>query len=91
MRYRVGELVRVKSTAWYTANSSGAGFVRSPDGYRYALIAPMAKYCGRAVYVTSVSTGRDPGEYQLKGCGDFAWEDWMLEPFTIENVKECAP
>jgi hypothetical protein len=90
MNYRVGDLVRVESTAWFTANSSGAGFIRSPEEYHYAFIAPMAKYCGRTVYVTSVSTDQAPGEYKLKGCGDFAWEDWMLEPFAIENVKECA-
>jgi hypothetical protein len=91
MSYRVGELVRVKPRAWFDGIRGGNYPVRNPDGYGILFVRDMEEYCGKILEVCDkirLRTGEEV--YYLAGALTWYWKDWMLEPFAIENVKECA-
>jgi hypothetical protein len=91
MKYKVGDLVRVRSFDWWKREAEGTGGVIDRDGYTGVFTESMTVCCGKVCRVKkatnrviSVIYELDDGEYNL------TWEDWMLEEFVIENVKEAV-
>ena len=72
MKHKVGDVVRVKSKAWYDENKDSNGEI---DFLDWAFIPEMAEYCGKEL--TIIVEGCH--FYSMKECPNWCWCDDMLE------------
>lgn len=74
-KFKVGDLVRVKSLDWYNANKDKHGNISSA-----VFVASMAKYCGK---ITTISKVTANCSYELTDC-----DTWIFADNTIEKVED---
>jgi hypothetical protein len=90
--YKIGDLVRVRSRAWYEQNKNWSGEVRDP-GVGDSFVSMMAKFCGGVMKISRVyGMAGQANWYNLEGDDRFGWCEWMFEPpeNLIENVRDAA-
>jgi hypothetical protein len=87
--YKIGDLVRIRSRAWYEQNKDPVGYVWDP-GVSVYLSPRMSKFCGRVMKISRVYIAASG--YDLEGVYQADWREWMFEPpeNLIENVKDIA-
>lgn len=78
MKYKVGDVVRIKSREWYDTNKNKYGDVDFPY---CAFTAAMSAMCGKVYEITSVDTD---GTYKANNY-------WLLEDFIEGLVSEEKP
>jgi hypothetical protein len=88
MRYKAGDVVRVKSRDWYERKRDPDGWI-DPEGSLGLFGLVKAEYCGKLMKVRLVINARGAQIYKCDDAPGCLWEDWMLEDTIIENVKEC--
>lgn len=77
-KYKVGDIVTIKSEEWYNSNKNGCGNI---SGEKVGFVSHMAEYCGKQSRITEV---RRDGTYCLEiDSGQWAWEDYMFEEESI--------
>ena len=72
-KHKIGDLVKIKSLAWYNTNKNYNGrvcFIGAPDDF----IEDMSSYCGKTFMISSIVLNG----YRLNGV-DYSWSDFMLE------------
>lgn len=72
MKYKVGDVVRVKSREWYEANKDKDGDICLVDQW---FVSYMLKYCGVSAVVSAV----EGFFYKLEGIEPWVFTDEMLE------------
>jgi hypothetical protein len=73
LKYKIGDMVRVKSLAWYEKNKDFSGSVRKKSA-QDSFVLEMKKYCG----LTGTILSRNTGGYPIKGL-NYNWCDFMFE------------
>lgn len=79
MKYKKGDLVRVKSREWYDAH-------KDIDGYVDRFVPPMARFCGKIATVTTVSDD----SYTLDLSDGWLFTDDMLEDMSSRQLYVIA-
>lgn len=72
MKHKVGDIVRVKSKAWYDENKDEDGQI---DFLDWAFIPEMVEYCGKELTIRNKSDVH----YSMTECPNWCWCDDMLE------------
>jgi hypothetical protein len=76
MKYKVGDVVKVKSIAWYNENKNCHDNVLLPS---FNFVRSMAKHCGERVIITRVFDSH----YHIDGSNadviSYNWTDEMFE------------
>jgi hypothetical protein len=89
MKYKVGDLVRVRSLDWWEHEPKGSDGAVHREGYIWFFIRAMKRYCGKVFRVGEVAEGWTHTVYRLDGTErHITWADWMLEPH-IENIRQA--
>lgn len=83
MKFKVGDIVKVKSLDWYDNNKTEDGSVITKD-YLYFTEA-MKKFCSKFFCINKI----EDGKIYLKGVDEFCFHDWMIEDrlYKLENVN----
>jgi len=85
MKYKVGDVVKVKSINWYNVNADKFGDVIFLHKNFY-FSKKMSEFCGRFVIIKNITGGVSFKNcyYEIKGDDDWAWYD----EFFIDIKKE---
>lgn len=83
MKYKVGDVVKVKSLEWYNENKDERGYVRSANSTA-TFVECMSKYCGKEATIVDVSDNH----YKLD-IDHIAWS-WTDEMFegVVPNPED---
>lgn len=81
MKFKVGDIVKIKSLNWYNSNKAKDGSVIVEGSFSFTEI--MKEFCGKFFYVEKI----DETYLSLKGLGDYVFHSWMLEG-QIYELKE---
>lgn len=86
MKYKVGDIVKIKSFLWYNENYPDCGgFMRNSVFFS----KEMSHYCGEIATITKCNGVCY--KIDVDG-GDWSWHDWMLEDgFEVQKGKDIIP
>jgi hypothetical protein len=73
MKFRKGDIVKVKNYAWYLVNRDKEGNVYNTDSANL-FTNKMSDLCGLKFEISDFS-----GNTYVTKDNDYNWEDWMLE------------
>ena len=82
MRFKVGDLVKIKSLGWYNANKDEYGYINC--GSR-AFFTKMSDLCGKIATIKEICKTNC---YRLEEY-DFDWTDEMIEGLVEEENNDC--
>jgi hypothetical protein len=89
MKYKVGDLVRVRSLDWWEHEPKGSDGGIRREGCTWFFMKFMTVYCGKVFRVGEVADGWTYTDYRLDGTKRrITWADWMFEPY-IENIRQA--
>ena len=85
MKYKEGDLVRIKSIDWYNENKNSVDNydVVFADGWHFS--EPMSIFCGKELIIEIISHATNSPHYRMKD-NIFAWTDEMIECKVEEEV-----
>ena len=85
MKYKVGDIVKIKSLDWYNDNANSEMIVRKQQSSVY-FTKYMSSFCGKIATII----GTYQFSYKLNlDKGDCGWLDWMFEDeFEVQKNKD---
>lgn len=79
MKYKEGDIVRVKSLDWYNSTKDSNGWI-DLNGFKFN--PDMKKFCGK---IFTIKDAWLEGYYEFKG-NEYCWTDDMIEGLASETV-----
>lgn len=81
MKYKEGDIVRIKPIEWYEKRKDSFGFInrKKPVPFR----PQMARYCGKEAVIKSC--GRIMYLLSIDGC-NYDWDDSMIDCLVRESI-----
>lgn len=87
MKYKVGDIVRIKSIYWYGRNSDFLTMKYIDDMWWYGLTVPMGNCCDKIMTISEVGSKW----YKFKeDCSHECWPEDMIECDLKEFVRKKA-
>ncbi len=83
LKFKVGDIVRVKSLEWYNNNKNINEEIIAKEGKKFGIFTKyMRHWCGDVIKINSVNNG------YYRANNGWMWYDWMLEDEVVTEEKQ---